>query len=393
MSYILEQARALQDKMVAWRRDIHMHPETSFTEVRTANLVAEELRRLGMEIEVGVGKTGVVGHLGDGSKGPVIGIRADMDALPIHELNDVPYASTIPGKMHACGHDAHTAMLIGVANILNAMPDRPAGEIRFLFQPSEEDQDPEGQSGATRMIADNALVGVDAVIALHVDSQLKVGKVELASGAVSAAADKFEARIIGRGGHGASPHKTVDPIFIAAHIITAMYGIRARRVHPLRPAVVTVGMIHGGTASNVIPDDVTIQGTLRSYDEETRQQLLRDVEDALKLSQVLGGDYEYHYKLGYPSMYNDPAVCNMLQMVTTDFFGSDTVRPQEPMMGAEDFSFMQRIAPGAMFMLGAQIGDDDRPHHNPIFNIDESVFYQGAAILAETAVRLLREKA
>jgi amidohydrolase len=370
-----------------------MHPETSFEEVRTAKLVADELRSLGIEVEVGIGKTGVVGHLGDSSQGPVIGIRADMDALPIHEMNDVPYASTVPGKMHACGHDAHTAILLGVAHILNRMPDRPAGEIRFLFQPSEEDQDKEGQSGATRMIADNALAGVDAVIALHVDSLMPAGKVEIASGAVSAAADKFDARIIGRGCHGASPHKGVDPIFIASQVVNAMYAIRARRVNPLRPAVVTVGSIHGGTASNVIPDEVKLSGTLRSYDEETRQQLIRDVEDALKLARVLGGDYEYQVLLGYPSMNNDAAVCEIVRQVTTDFFGDDELVTLEPMMGAEDFSYMQQIAPGAMFMLGAQIGEEIRPHHNPQFDIDESVFQRGAAILAETACRLLRERA
>jgi amidohydrolase len=387
---LLAQAEALQPQLVAWRRDIHQHPELGFEETRTANLVANELRQLGLEVEVGVGITGVVGRLGDASEGPVIGIRADMDALPIQEALESPFASRTPGKMHACGHDAHTAILLGVAHLLTAMPDRPKGEIRFLFQPSEEKQDAEDLSGAPRMISAGALEGVDHVLALHVSSTTKTGLVEITSGAVSANVDTLFATIKGVGGHGAAPHQCIDPIFLAAQVISALQSAVSRRIDPVRPGVVTIGSIHGGDANNVIPNEVKLTGTVRSYDHETRQLLLREVENIFALTRALGGDYDLRWQHGYPSMNNDPHVSQVIEQVSGDFFGADQVKPFVPMMGGEDFSYMQQIAPGAMFMLGVQIGDDHRPHHSPIFDIDESPFYRGAAILAESACRLLQ---
>lgn len=387
---ILEQAQALQPQIVAWRRDIHQHPELGFEETRTANLVANELRQLGLEVEVGVGITGVVARMGDPSEGPVIGIRADMDALPIQEAINHPFASVTPGKMHACGHDAHTAILLGVAHILNKMPDRPKGEIRFIFQPSEEKQDSEDLSGAPRMITDGALAGVDQVLALHVSSTTKSGVVEIASGAVSANVDTLYATIKGIGGHGAAPHQAIDPIYLSAQVITALQSIVARRIDPVRPGVVTIGSIHGGNANNVIPNEVLLTGTVRSYDAETRQLLLKEVENIFAITRVLGGDYELRWQHGYPCMVNDPHVSQVIENVSGEFFGVEAVQPFVPMMGGEDFSYMQEVAPGAMFMLGVQIGEEHRPHHSPIFDIDESPFYRGAAVLAESACRLLR---
>lgn len=388
---ILERARALQDKMVEWRRDIHMHPELGFQETRTAGIAAAELRRLGIETEVGVGKTGVVGRIGEG--GPVIGIRGDMDALPIHETVDHPWKSQNPGVMHACGHDAHTAILMAVANILHDMPDRPPGEIRLLFQPSEESWDSEGHSGATRMIEDRALDGVDAVIALHVESLTPAGKIKVVSGQSQAAVDAFEAVIHGKGGHGAAPHNSIDPIFILAQVINAIHGIRARRIKPISPAVISIGAVHAGDAPNVIPDAVQMRGTIRSFDEDTRAQLSRDLEGAFGVARALGGDFELNIMRGYPSSYNDPWTIDLMREVGGDLFGAEEIIEGEPTMGAEDFSYMLQRAPGAMFMLGAQVDEDDRPHHSPIFDIEESIFYRGAAMLAETACRLLREKA
>ncbi len=388
---ILTQAQAIAGQLTAWRRDIHTHPELSFQEQRTAGLVAEELAALGIEAQSGVGKTGVVGYLGDA--GPVVAIRADMDALPIHEENDVPYRSQTPGVMHACGHDAHTAILLGVAKVLAAMPDRPAGQIRFLFQPSEEWRDSENKSGATRMIDDKALEGVNAVLALHVASDMPSKRVSIADGYASANEDSFEVWLRGTGGHGAFPHQTIDPTFILAQVLNTLHGIRARRIDPTKAAALSIGMIQAGAASNVIPSQVYLAGTMRSFEDSVRQQLRDELARALEISRVLGGDFELRLKPGYPSMYNDPDVAHIVRVATRDLVGAHTLFDPEPMMGAEDFSYMTRQAPGAMFMLGAQKDAVNRPHHTPIFDIDESAMPLGVAVLVDAACRLLRQKA
>lgn len=387
--YFMDKARSIEDLIIAWRRDIHMHPELGFEEVRTSRLVADTLRDMGIEVEVGVGKTGVVARLGEGK--PAIGIRADMDALPIQEENNVPYASQTPGVMHACGHDAHTAMLLGVAKMLNEMPDRPTGEIRLLFQPCEEKQDSEGKSGASRMIDDGALQGLDAVIALHVASEDPAGKIEIGSGYLMAAADRFIATITGVGCHGASPHTGVDPIFLQAQVVNAIQGIVSRRVKPIEPAVITIGSIHGGNAHNVIPAEVKLEGTIRSYSEETRQLLHGELDKAFSIVRAMGGDYTLTIKQGYPSLNNHQKVAELIRQVAVESLGEAALKPAEPTMGAEDFAYMIQKAPGAMFFLGARIGDEHRPHHSPVFNIDESVLHIGAAMLAETACRLLQD--
>ena len=388
---ILTQAQTLAGQLTAWRRDIHTHPELSFQEQRTANLVAEELAALGIEAQSGVGKTGVVGYLGDA--GPVVAIRADMDALPIHEANDVPYRSQTPGVMHACGHDAHTAILLGVAKVLAAMPDRPAGQIRFLFQPSEEWRDEDNKSGATRMIEDKALEGVNAVLALHVASDMPSKRVSIADGYASANEDSFEVWLRGTGGHGAFPHQAIDPTFILAQVLNTLHGIRARRIDPTKAAALSIGMIQAGAASNVIPSQVYLAGTVRSFEDGVRQQLRDELAKALEISRVLGGDFELRLKPGYPSMYNDPDVAHIVRVATRDLVGAHTLIDPEPMMGAEDFSYMTRQAPGAMFMLGAQKDALNRPHHTPVFDIDESAMPLGVAVLVDAACRLLRQKA
>lgn len=390
-SDLLTHAKALSGRLIDWRRTIHMHPELSFQEYRTAQLVVDELTKMGIEVQSGVGKTGVVGLLGEGK--PVVAIRADMDALPIDEENDVPYRSQTPGVMHACGHDAHTAILLGVARLLSAMPDRPAGQVRFLFQPSEEDADDENKSGATRMIEDKALEGVDAVIALHVASDLPSKQIAIVDGYASANEDSFEIWLRGTGGHGAFPHQTVDPTFILAQVLNAIHGIRARRVNPTKAAAVSIGMIQAGATTNVIPSQVYVAGTMRSFDDEVRQQLRNELTRVLEISRVLGGDFELKLWPGYPSLYNDPDVARMIRVSTRDLMGAHALIDPEPIMGAEDFSYMTRKAPGAMFMLGAKMDNRDRPHHTPVFDIDESVMPYGAAVLADAACRLLRQKA
>ncbi len=395
---MLRKAQTLSDELVRIRRDIHRHPELAFREVRTAALVADTLREIGgISVHTGVGKTGVVAELGHGD-GPTIAIRADMDALPILEANDAPYRSTIDGSMHACGHDGHTAMLLGVAHLLKeefASSRRGAettplrGWVRLLFQPAEEDTGGESMSGAPMMIRDGALDGVDAVIALHVDSMQPFGKVTMRDGWDSAAVDSFRAWITGSGGHGAYPHEATDPIWMLGPVLTALHGIVARRVDPIKPAVVSLGQVHAGATSNVIPAEVFLHGTLRSYDDDVREQLLAEVERALSVVRVFGGDYRIDVERGYPAGKNSAEVSGWLARTAADLLGPGALDSSLPGMGAEDFAYMSAKVPGAMFHLGAAVGDIQRAHHTPVFDIDERCLPVGAAILAETARRFL----
>lgn len=387
---MLEEARSLKDTLIHLRRAIHQNPELGFHEFDTAQLVAETLTSLGLEVETGVAKTGVVGYLGQ--DGPTVSIRADMDALPIQEANDVPYASELPGVMHACGHDAHTAMVLGVAMLLSKR-DLP-GRIRFLFQPSEERSDEEGKSGAMRLVEEDAMTGVDAVLALHVEPRLDTGQIKVAGGPVGAAADTFKGTILGKGCHGAYPHLGVDPICLSAQVINAIQSIVARRLDPTKPAVVTVGSIRGGTATNVIPHEVELRGTIRSLDEELRHQLWLELESAFEVCRALGGDFRLEIQEKYPVMANDPSLAQLVQEVATDLLGAHAVQPAQAEMGAEDFTILASQAPGAMFFLGVKPSEREEPLqlHSPHFDLDEEALPIGAAILAETARRYLVEK-
>jgi amidohydrolase len=392
---MLQKAQALSEELIRLRRDIHLHPELAFKEVRTAALVADTLREIGgINVRTGVGKTGVVGDLGTGD-GPTIAIRADMDALPIIEANDVPYRSQTAGNMHACGHDAHTAMLLGVAHLLKEefAAGVLKGNVRFLFQPAEEDEGGEAMSGAPMMIRDGALDGVDAVIALHVDSTQPFGQVTIREGPSSAAVDSFKAWITASGGHGAYPHEATDPLWMLGPVLMALHGIVARRVDPMKPAVVSLGQIHGGAASNVIPAEVFLEGTLRSFDPQVREQLIAEVERALAVARAFGGDYRLDVHRGYPAGQNHPDVSAWLARTAAALIGQGAIDRTRAGMGAEDFAYMTLEAPGAMFMLGAAVGDTLRPHHTPVFDIDERALPVGAAILAETARRFLAGEA
>jgi amidohydrolase len=383
---MLQRAQQLQDQLVAWRRDIHLHPELGFHETRTAGLVASVLESLGYRVRTGVGRTGVVGERGEGR--PIVAIRADMDALPIQEENDVPYASQVPGVMHACGHDAHTAIGLGVATLL--AEETFPGTVRFLFQPAEEVSDDEGYSGAQRMVQDGAMEGVDAVLALHVHVGSPVGEITLNAGPSSAGVDTFWATIRGQGSHGAYPHKGLDPIYLAAHVLLALHGIVSRRLDPFDPAVVTVGSIHAGQASNVIPEAVEISGTIRYQDVTVQETIHAEIERALAVARTLGGDYTLHIEVGSPPVVNDEGIVALLEQVTTDLLGSDHSGPKEKGMGAEDFAVFTAMVPGAMFRLGCRIEGDERMGHNPRFDIDERCLPIGVAVLAEAALRLLR---
>ena len=386
-----EKAQALQDEMVRLRRDIHAHPELSFQEVRTAKLVADTLAEIGVaNVKTEVGRTGVVAEIGTG-EGPVIGIRADMDALPILEEVDVPFKSTNDGVMHACGHDSHTAMLLGVAHLLQESyateQEKWQGTVRLLFQPSEEAFDADGISGATAMIEDGALEGVDKVIALHIISNLDAGKVYFSDGPSLAAVDSFECYIRGDGGHGASPHEGSDPLYMLSTIMPRVYGIPSRRIDPIEPCVISIGEIRGGSAPNIIPAEVYVHGTIRSMSPETRERLAVELEDAFKLADHMGGSAEFILHKGYPVLVNDVEVNDWMRGVAAEMIGEENVINQPPSMGAEDFSYMAMAAPGAMFNLGGML--NGAAHHTPKFDISEDVFPIGAAIMAETARRFV----
>lgn len=391
---MLKKAEALHDELIRLRRDIHANPELGFQEFRTAALVADTLTELGIDVKTGVGRTGVVGQIGTGD-GPTIAIRADMDALPILQKSDAPYKSQNEGVMHACGHDSHTAMLLGAAHLLkqSLAEGNWRGNVRLLFQPSEEAFDENGISGATAMISDGALENVDAVIALHVASDKPAGQIRFQDGYSLANVDSFKAWVRGDGGHGAYPHTGSDPLHMLSVILPTIYAIPSRQINPLRGCVVSLGEISGGAAPNVIPNELFLQGTIRSYHDDVREQLHVEVERAFKLAEQMGGSYELQITKGYPAMYNDAQVNDWMRDVAAEIVGETAVVDTEFGMGAEDFAYMTRQAKGAMFNLGAAIGDGVvRNHHTDIFDIDESVLPLGTAILAETAHRFVTGK-
>lgn len=387
MTSMLKRAHAMHDELIALRRTIHRRPELGFQEFETARLAAATMRLLGARVRTRVGATGVIADLGASETGrPCIAIRADMDALPVQELNPVAYCSTVPGVMHACGHDAHVAMALGAARLL-AEEDLP-GKVRFLFQPSEERPDEEGISGATHMIRAGALDGVDLVIAQHVGSETETGRIRILPGPMSASEETFWITIRGEGCHGAYPHTGRDPIYISAQVMDAIYGIVSRQISPMRSAVISIGQIQGGTQVNVIPSEVSLAGTIRSFDEEVRQVLHTELGRALEVARVLGGDYDLKIDLDAIATVNDARVCALVRAVAGDLLGEDNVLAGEMDMGAEDFGFMTQEIPGAMFMLGTRKGEP-RIVHGPTFDIDEAALPIGTAILAEIARRYL----
>lgn len=381
-----QKAKSIESQMIAWRRDFHSHPELGFQENRTAARVAEIFAGLGYQVRTGLGRTGVIADLGTG--GPKVGIRADMDALPIHEANDVPYASRHPGVMHACGHDSHTAMALGAATLLAG--EKLPGSVRFFIQPSEEASDAEGFSGARRMIQDGALEGVHRVVALHVDPTIPVGEIGTMVGPASGGVDSWFATIKGRGGHAARPQEIIDTLQIAAHVILAVQAIASRKLDPGAPAVVAVGSIHGGQAENVIPDEVTLNGTIRYMDPLIQTRIHSELHSAFEIARAFGGDFDLRIAIGDPPMINDRQIVDLIHESASALLGADKVKPAEFGLGAEDFSRFQQVVPGAMFSLGCMIEADPRMIHNPRFDLDESCLPIGAAILADTALRMMK---
>jgi amidohydrolase len=383
---MLKQAHAISEELIEWRRDFHMHPEIGFELHRTAKIVADELEKMGYRVRRGVGKTGVVAEIGEGGK--VIAIRADMDALPILEQNEFEYVSRIPGAMHACGHDSHTAMALGAALLLSQ--EKLPGRVRFLFQPCEETTDEEGKSGAQRMAAEGAMQGVDYVIAQHVDPASPVGTIGINAGPNSGGVDSWFAEIRGKGGHGAHPDKTVDPFYLLAHVILALNGIVSRRLNPFEPAVVSIGAVNGGFTENVIPESVKLAGTLRFTNEQVHQQIHAEMKRAFEVAKALGGEYELRYEIGGPPVVNDSLVSEMIEKTGRDLLGAENVHEIHKTLGAEDFGEFLQHAPGAMFTLGTQkTGHEEYLLHHPRFDLDERALPVGTAMLAETAKRFL----
>ena len=386
---MLKQSHAISEELIEWRRDFHMHPELGFELHRTSKIVADELEKMGYRVKRGVGKTGVVADIGDGGK--MVAIRADMDALPILEMNESEYISQNKGAMHACGHDSHTAMALGAALLLSK--ENLPGRVRFLFQPCEETADEEGKSGAQRMSAEGAMDGVDYVIAQHVDPLKPVGTIGINAGPCSGGVDSWYGVITGKGGHGAHPNKTIDPFYLLAHVILALNGIVSRRINPFEPAVVSIGSISGGFTENVIPESVKITGTLRYTNEDVHHQIHAEIQRAFEVAKALGGDYDLKFQIGGPPMVNDKLVSDVIEKTGQDLLGAENVSEIEKTLGAEDFGSFLEHAPGAMFTLGTQKeGHEEFLLHHPKFDIDERAMPIGTAMLAETAIRFLKQE-
>ncbi|MCU0489764.1 MAG: M20 family metallopeptidase [Anaerolineales bacterium] len=389
-STLLEKAQGLADQMIAWRRQIHRHPELGFKEFQTAATVQQALTRLGIESSAGIAKTGVVGQI-FGGPGPTVALRADMDALPLQETNGSEYDSLTPGVMHACGHDAHTAMLLGAAAILKDLADQEhlPGSVRLIFQPSEEAQDDEGKSGGMRMVEEGALHDVAAVFGLHVNPDKPVGTASTRPGPLLAAADTFKISLHGPGGHAASPHETIDTIALAGLLIQAIHQLISRRLNPLDSGVVTIGTIHGGTVDNIIPERVVLTGTLRSFTQASRQILFRELENAARIVEPLGARVEISIIPGYPPTINDEIATARMTSAAQAILGQASVSLAEPEMGAEDFSFLAQASPGCFLLLGTHDPTWSEPAcqlHQPNTRISEAALPYGAAILAAAAL-------
>lgn len=385
---MIKQAHAISEELIEWRRDFHQHPETGFDVHRTAGIVADELEKMGYRVKRGVGKTGVVAEIGEGGK--VVAIRADMDALPIFEQNETEYASKTEGKMHACGHDAHTSMALGAARIL--AKEKLNGRVRFLFQPCEETADEEGKSGAQRMFAEGAVDGVDYVIAQHVDPTSPVGTIRINEGPSGGGVDSWTAVIRGKGGHGAYPQASNDPFVMLAHVIMGLNAIISRRLDPFEPAVVSIGAINGGFTENVIPDQVELKGTMRFTSMDVEKKLREEITRVFEIVKTLGGEYELDFLFGGLPLVNDRHVAETIAKVGKDLLGEEKVEPMHKTLGAEDFPAFLQNAPGAMFTLGTKIeGREVYELHHPKFDLDERALPVGTAVLAETALRFLNE--
>lgn len=383
------EAESLRPTLVAWRRDLHQYPELGFELPRTSALVARALADLGLEVRTGVGRSGVVALLHGGRPGPTVMLRADMDALPVQEISDAPYASMVPGKMHACGHDGHVAIGLGAATLLARHAAELPGRVLLVFQPAEE-----GEGGASAMIADGALADPrpDAAFGLHLWNSLPMGRVVAQAGPLMAAADIIRITVRGRGGHGAQPHETVDAVAATAQVLSALQTIVSRNVDPLETAVLTIGTVHGGTAFNVIAETVEMQGTIRTFSEAVREMVLTRMKVLLNgVTAGMGATYELTITPMTGAVVNDQAMAELARAAAVSVVGKSGVTWHAPLMVSEDFSEFARQVPACFFLLGsanAELGLT-APHHNPRFDFDEDALPLGVTLLATTATRFL----
>ncbi len=383
------EADLLKDQLVAWRRDFHRYPELGFQEFRTSGIVAKYLSSLGMEVQTGIGETGVVGLLEGSRPGPVVMLRFDMDALPIQEANQTDYISQTPGVMHACGHDAHMAIGLGIAQLLTRRREELAGTIKFVFQPGEE-----GCGGALAMIADRVLENPkpDVALGLHVWNDQPLGLLAAGNGGVMAAADIFTIKVQGKGGHGAQPHLCVDAVLIASQIVVALQSVVARNVNPRQTAVVSVGSIHAGTAFNIMADTAEMTGTIRTFDATTHADIVHRLTELVEnTAQALGGSATIEIKAISPTTVNDAETAQLARETAITVLGAEHVTADQFTMTAEDMSeFLSRV-PGCFFFIGSANAEKglNAPHHNPRFDIDEDVLPMGVAVLASIALRYL----
>jgi hippurate hydrolase len=371
-------------KIVALRRDIHREPELGFDTKKTAQKVLSALEGLPLDVQTGVAENGIVATLRGEGDGPTVGLRADMDALPIREDTGLPFASEVDGKMHACGHDGHTSMLVGAAHALSGMRERLNGTVKFFFQPAEE-----GGGGGKIMLEEGVADDVATIFALHLWPGLPFGTAATKAGPIMAAADAFEMTVRGRGGHGAFPHQTADAIAIAAQIVTALQTVVSREVDPVEPAVVTVGELEAGSAFNIIPETARLGGTVRTLDEDLRRTMPQRIEQLARgVAQGMRGEAELDYSFSYPVTMNDEGAAQDALGVIRDLFGEEnTLELSNPSMGAEDLAFFLEKIPGAFIWLG--VGQDVSFLHTPTFTFDEPILPLGSALLTALALEKL----
>jgi amidohydrolase len=391
---IKEEAEAIREQLVEWRRSLHRRPELSFEEYETSAFIKQALAGL-QHLTVYSGReetgldTAVIAELGAGD-GPLVILRADIDALPIQEENDCDYASTHEGKMHACGHDAHTAMLLGACVVLHNQQEHLNGTIRFIFQPAEEDTDEYGSTGSPYLISRGWLEGAEAAFALHMDPEFTPGHVRLQEGPSMAGIDTFEGVIRASGGHGAYPHLATDPVWISTFVMQAMQGIVSRRTSPLEPAVVSIGELKAGASTNVIPDEVRIRGTMRSYSDDTRKHLREELQQAFRIAESMNASQEVTIAEGEPALVNSPVAVKAYRSVLKELYPETMIHEESYGMGGEDFSYMARQVPSCMMFLGAGYPDRaDSGLHMPQFDIEETILPIGASLLAGAAVHYM----
>ena len=374
---IRTEIKKIENMIIDWRRDFHQYPELSFKEHRTGDVIANELRSMGLEPKINVGKTGVTADLEFGD-GPTIGLRADMDALPIQETSGLSFSSKNDGVMHACGHDGHMAMLLGAAKVLTQKVDQYNGTVRFIFQPAEE-----GEGGARYMIEDGCLEGLDEIYGIHVWNYQPVGEVGVKDGPVLAAADMFDIKIKGIGGHGAAPQGTVDSIVIASHLVQALQTIVSRNTNPLESTVISVGKINGGHNFNIIADEVSLSGTARAYTEENRSLIKTRMKEIIQgMEKTYNAQIRFDYKDGYPPTINHTEPAENVLKAAKQVVGSKAGMPYLS-MGGEDFAYYLKEKPGCCFFVGSAPNEKElfeTPHHCSHFNMDERALLVGPSI-------------